>query len=323
MRRLLLPNRGLHSELCRRGPGRVGRVGWVLQLAAGAAVSGMMPRPAGGGGSIGCGSVGGREGCVLGRRRLGRQSDNGLLGEGEGGEEGRNGIGREKSGMKLGGAGEKGQKKEKNAEQAGFMRAEVRGRSGPRAFVSCLGILLALGFGVVSAAGGAVAATGAGKDSAQEVRFDVKGPEGRETILAKVEVQKWYAYRPKPGLSSWLRFRWFPRAVAEGVNVRLESLDFSALSRFSMKLREKARGRKVEIAHLRLYGPGETVPCLIAREVEMKTQDVWTLRRVLLAGRPSLAACTLDLKRKPSPELRPLAGSAVSLQTLLQTGDDP
>jgi hypothetical protein len=141
--------------------------------------------------------------------------------------------------------------------------------------------------------------------------------------VAAVEVESVRVEPKKGGLQSWMRLGGKPRFIADGVTIRLEKAELWALSQIPAKLREKTSGSNLQMANVRLFAPGEIVPRLIARQVEVNSAGVWTLRKVLLEGRPSIAACTLSFHRKADPQLRTHVGQQLSLRGLLFRASDP
>jgi hypothetical protein len=158
---------------------------------------------------------------------------------------------------------------------------------------------------------------GAKAQALGEISFEVFGESGQAVPGAQVRVESLRPNPEKRRFSQWIRFEWMPRFVAEGVSVRLERLEFSALRQLPMKLQEKVQGRQVEMRQLRIFAPGDTVPRLIAKEVEVQSNGIWVLRRVLLAGKPSISACTLHLDGDGDPRIRAGSGKSLSLKSLI------
>lgn len=155
------------------------------------------------------------------------------------------------------------------------------------------------------------------REPLREFRFEISGARGDSSSVAEVRVESLLLKKDGRSFSNWLRLRGMSRFVAEGVSIRMQSFEFAVLRQLPTKLREKAQGGPVEMRHLRLFAPGDTVPRLIAKEVEVHPNGVWTLRKVLLAGNPSISSCTLKLEGKEDPQLRSASGKNVSLRSLL------
>jgi hypothetical protein len=175
--------------------------------------------------------------------------------------------------------------------------------------------LFALAFLFLAAGHGAGAAVTTAPR--RDLHFEVRNEARQAPAVARVEVETLYAAPKTRGLFWLPRFKTAPRLVADGVNVHLETLELSALSRVPEKIREKSDGKNFEMRHLRLFAPGDTVPRLIAREVRFKSDHVWTLRNVLLAGKPSITSCNLHMLPHPGPQLFPRNGKSLSLKDLL------
>ena len=156
------------------------------------------------------------------------------------------------------------------------------------------------------------------KSGVSELRFEVPGTPGQAPPVARVEVAR-ISRKPK----SARFFSWISPAkgrsvyVAEGVHIRLQNNDFWGLQKVPAALREKSRVKNLELQHLNVYAPGDTVPSLIAKEVKVQADGVWKFHRVLLSGLPSLPSCTLRFTEKEDLVLRAPARKPISLKKLL------
>ena len=158
------------------------------------------------------------------------------------------------------------------------------------------------------------------------VATNLRFPLGSKTdapAVATVTVERIAKDTQRKSLSELIRFDWFPGFIAEGVSVRFERLDLQPLPGLLEKLRTLAKVKRLEIRHLSLYAPGDSVPRLIAGEVETRPDGGWTLKRVLLAGHPSMNNCVLSVGTEG--ELRIAAGlrKPVALRSLLSEADTP
>ena len=143
------------------------------------------------------------------------------------------------------------------------------------------------------------------------------------TSVANVTVERIAKDSQRKSLSEIVRLDWSTSFVAEGVTVRFERLDLQPLLGIVEKLRALANVKRLEIRNLTLYAPGDSVPRLIANEVEARPDGGWTLKGVLLAGRPSMNNCVLSIDE--AGELRLTAGmkKPLQLQSLMSEVDNP
>lgn len=141
--------------------------------------------------------------------------------------------------------------------------------------------------------------------------------------VATVTVERIAKDSQRKSLSEIVRLDWSKSFVAEGVSVRFERLDLQPLPSLVEKLRTLANVKRLEIRNLTLYAPGDSVPRLIANEVEARPDGGWTLKGVLLAGRPSMNNCVLSTGE--TGELRITAGlkKPLLLQSLMAEVDNP
>ncbi len=141
--------------------------------------------------------------------------------------------------------------------------------------------------------------------------------------VANVTVERIAKDSQRKSLSEIVRLDWSTSFVAEGVSVRFERLDLQPLTGLIEKLRTLANVKRLEIRNLTLYAPGDSVPRLIANEVEARPDGGWTLKGVLLAGRPSMNNCVLSIGE--TGELRITAGmkKPLTLQSLMAEVDNP
>jgi hypothetical protein len=141
--------------------------------------------------------------------------------------------------------------------------------------------------------------------------------------VANVTVERIAKDSQRKSLSEIVRLDWSTSFIAEGVTVRFERLDLQPLLGLVEKLRTLANVKRLEIRNLALYAPGDSVPRLIANEVEARTDGGWALKGVLLAGRPSMNNCVLSIDE--TGELRLTAGmkKPLLLQSLMSEVDNP
>jgi hypothetical protein len=141
--------------------------------------------------------------------------------------------------------------------------------------------------------------------------------------VATVTVERIAKDSQRKSLSEIVRLDWSTPFIAEGVSVRFERLELQPLPSLFEKLRTLANVKRLEIRHLTLYAPGDSVPRLIANEVETRPDGGWTLKGVLLAGRPSMKNCVLNVGE--TGELCVTAGfkKPLVLQALMAEVDNP
>ena len=127
----------------------------------------------------------------------------------------------------------------------------------------------------------------------------------------------------RKSLSEIVRLDWSTSFVAEGVSVRFERLDLQPLPGLVEKLRALANVKRLEIRNLTLYAPGDSVPRLIANEVEARPDGGWTLKGVLLAGRPSMSNCVLSVGETGALSITAGMKKPLVLQSLMAEIDNP
>jgi hypothetical protein len=141
--------------------------------------------------------------------------------------------------------------------------------------------------------------------------------------VAAVTVERIAKDSQRKSLPEIVRLDWSTSFIAEGVSVRFERLDLQPLLGLIEKLRTLANVKRLEIRNLTLYAPGDSVPRLIANEVEARPDGGWALKGVLLAGRPSMNNCVLSIAE--TGELRITAGmkKPLVLKSLMAEVDNP
>lgn len=157
---------------------------------------------------------------------------------------------------------------------------------------------------------------------AANLHFPLTGKEDRDAMAA-VSVDRIAKDTRKKTLSEIMRFDWFSGIIAEGVSVRFERLNLQSLPSLPEKLRALAKVKRIEIHHLSIYAPGDSVPRLIAGEVETRPDGTWSLKRVLLAGRPSMNNCTLSVSNEGELRIATALGKPLALRSLLTEIDNP
>jgi hypothetical protein len=157
---------------------------------------------------------------------------------------------------------------------------------------------------------------------AKNLKFPL-APKAGAPAVANVTVERIAKDSERKTLSEIVSLDWSSIFIAEGVSVRFERVDLKPLPGLVEKLRTLANVKRLEIRHLTLYAPGDSVPRLIANEVEARPDGGWTLKGVLLAGRPSMNNCVLSVGE--TGELRITAGmkKPVLLQSLMTEVDNP
>ena len=157
---------------------------------------------------------------------------------------------------------------------------------------------------------------------AKNLKFPLATKAGAPSV-ATVTVERIAKDSQRKSLSEIVRLDWSTSFVAEGVSVRFERLDLQPLPGLVEKLRALANVKRLEIRNLTLYAPGDSVPRLIANEVEARPDGGWTLKGVLLAGRPSMKNCVLSIGE--TGELCITAGmkKPLALQSVMAEVDNP
>lgn len=157
---------------------------------------------------------------------------------------------------------------------------------------------------------------------AENLRFPLTAKDQQDAV-AVVSVERIAKETRKKSLSEIMRFDWFSGIIAEGVSVRFERLNLQLLHSLPEKIRTLAKVKRLEIHHLSIYAPGDSVPRLIAGEVETRPDGTWSLRRVLLAGRPSMNNCTLSISAEGEIRIATALGKPLALRSLLTEIDNP
>ena len=157
---------------------------------------------------------------------------------------------------------------------------------------------------------------------AKNLRFPLTSKDDKETV-AEVTVERIAKDTHKKTLSEIMRFDWFSGVVADGVSVRFQRLNIQALPGLPEKLRALAKVKRIEIHHLSIYAPGDSVPRLIAGEVETRPDGTWSLKRVLLADRASMNNCTLSISVDGEIRIATALGKPLALRSLLTEIDNP
>ncbi len=157
---------------------------------------------------------------------------------------------------------------------------------------------------------------------AKNIRFSLTAKDP-PTAVAEVSVERIAKETRKRTISEIMRLDWFSGIIAEGVTVRFQRMDLQALPSVPEKIRALAKVKRLEIHHLSIYAPGDSVPRLIAGEVEMRPDSTWSLKRVLLAGRSSMNNCTLRVGADGEIRISTALGKPLALRALLSEIDNP
>lgn len=204
----------------------------------------------------------------------------------------------------------------------------LRGLGRHPLFPGCMAYVFVWAVTVFLPALGAVAAPAAMQKPAPEatiaknLRFPLTS-NGEPSPVAEVTVERIAKDTHKKSLSEIMRLDWFSGIIAEGVSVRFERLNLQSLPSVPAKLCTLAKVKRLEIHHLSIYAPGDSVPRLIAGEVQTRPDGTWTLKRVLLAGRPSMNNCTLNITTEGELRIATPLGKSLALRTLLTEIDNP
>ena len=157
---------------------------------------------------------------------------------------------------------------------------------------------------------------------AKNLKFPLSTKAGAPAV-ATVTVERIAKDSQRKSLSEIVRLDWSTSFVAEGVSVRFERLDLQPLPGLVEKLRALANVKRLEIRNLTLYAPGDSVPRLIASEVEARPDGGWTLKGVLLAGRPSISNCVLSVAETGALSITAGMKKPLVLQSLMAEVDNP
>lgn len=110
--------------------------------------------------------------------------------------------------------------------------------------------------------------------------------------------------------------------VATGIAVRFEQIEAKALDEIPAAVKAFAKASSIQMRRLALYAPGDPVPRLMADEALATAPGEWTLKRVLLADRPSAPECKL-VWNKGVPRLAFARGKFLEFTELLAARGKP
>lgn len=110
--------------------------------------------------------------------------------------------------------------------------------------------------------------------------------------------------------------------VATGIAVRFEQIEVNVLDEIPTALTVLVKATSIQMRRLSLYAPGDPVPRLMAEEAFVSAPGEWTLKRVLLADRPSATECKL-LWGKGVPRLAFARGKTLEFTELLAERGKP